>query len=545
MSLKFPSYKKNFIYSEKLESISILGNVHAKKWRWNPFDNSLDLKRLSNDLWSLKFKVYGPSKDYFNGAYSIRFVINHNFRRILKVKSYLNGVWKLKEEQNGETLDNVNFLLKKDQTIELIFNSSNYELNFIVDGSFSEDIEVVTNFKSYELNGFVWDNLNMFEKFNPYLPNRSFEKVSDNLWSIQIPLMKNGGIDFRADGVYQFLISADKEENFGFSGFNNGKGSIVKGCGFSSSNGTSKHSAITVKIFEDGIYKINLINPKSKQPYFNIECVKPKNVKKPVILNDLKNFQILGSIYKQDSFDPTKPHRDLTKLENNIHQIELEVDSGEHSVNFAISNELFLDTMALGCWLDIDELNNGKTNKLSGIAWHGKPHEFNIPFSLDKKTKLKFSYNEINDNFCIETINGEELLKPTLGINNLSIVGDFDKPLEAWDPKSDKNLMIHLGKSQYSLKIDLIANKTYNYKYVGNLSNWSMVFADYELDGYGTDFNGSNPYAENATVKELKLYGQLTSHGNPPALQFQSKHTGSHEFFADLNTGAYSVKYLG
>ena len=72
-----------------------------------------------------------------------------------------------------------------------------------------------------------------------------------------------------------------------------------------------------------------------------------------------------------------------------------------------------------------------------------------------------------------------------------------------------------------------------------------MVFADYELDGYGTDFNGSNPYAENATVKELKLYGQLTSHGNPPALQFQSKHTGSHEFFADLNTGAYSVKYLG
>ena len=79
MSLKFPSYKKTFIYSEKLESISILGNVHAKKWRWNPFDKSLDLKRLSNDLWSLKFKVYGPSKDYFNGAYSIRFVINHNF----------------------------------------------------------------------------------------------------------------------------------------------------------------------------------------------------------------------------------------------------------------------------------------------------------------------------------------------------------------------------------------------------------------------------------------------------------------------------------
>ena len=33
--------------------------------------------------------------------------------------------------------------------------------------------------------------------------------------------MKNGGIDFRADGVYQFLISADKEEIFGFSGSGN------------------------------------------------------------------------------------------------------------------------------------------------------------------------------------------------------------------------------------------------------------------------------------------------------------------------------------
>ena len=52
----------------------------------------------------------------------------------------------------------------------------------------------------------------MFEKFNPYLPNRSFEKVSDNLWSIQLQLMKNGGINFRADGYPDELVDNEAEE---------------------------------------------------------------------------------------------------------------------------------------------------------------------------------------------------------------------------------------------------------------------------------------------------------------------------------------------
>jgi hypothetical protein len=69
-----------------------------------------------------------------------------------------------------------------------------------------------------------------------------------------------------------------------------------------------------------------------------------------------------------------------------------------------------------------------------------------------------------------------------------------------------------------------------------------MVFADYELDCYGTDFNGSHPVQGQVSVSALKRFGQLTSHGNPPALTFTPIHTGLYSFYADVITGAYSVK---
>jgi len=40
----------------------------------------------------------------------------------------------------------------------------------------------------------------------------------------------------------------------------------------------------------------------------------------------------------------------------------------------------------------------------------------------------------------------------------------------------------------------------------------------------------------------LKRFGQLTSHGNPPALSFTPIHSGPYRFYADVITGAYNVK---
>ena len=89
-----------------------------------------------------------------------------------------------------------------------------------------------------------------------------------------------------------------------------------------------------------------------------------------------------------------------------------------------------------------------------------------------------------------------------------------------------------------------IRDRTYNYKYVGNLSDWTLVFADYELDGFGSDFYGNNDNVSNPTFKSLKRDGQLTTHGNPPPLEFIPNSTGYYKFKADIILGSYSVNAI-
>jgi hypothetical protein len=133
-------------------------------------------------------------------------------------------------------------------------------------------------------------------------------------------------------------------------------------------------------------------------------------------------------------------------------------------------------------------------------------------------------------------------LKPTIELSELSLVGNFPEPLKAWDPESPANLMEIIGGGRFHRTVLLKAGETYTYKYVANRTPWQMVFADYELDCLGTDFTGSHPSPGDASVSSLKRFGQLTSHGNPPALSFTAIHTGPYRFFADVITGAYNVK---
>ena len=149
MTLKFPSFSSKHIYSKEIESITLIGDVHPKKWRWNPFNQSLDLKKLSKNTWGLKLNIEGKVDKLFSGAYSIRLVINHNFNRQLKVGSFSNKKWILKEEEMGMTLDNINFYSNKDQKIECIFNSDNYEFQLISADGELPDIQEVLDYKSY------------------------------------------------------------------------------------------------------------------------------------------------------------------------------------------------------------------------------------------------------------------------------------------------------------------------------------------------------------------------------------------------------------
>ena len=165
-------------------------------------------------------------------------------------------------------------------------------------------------------------------------------------------------------------------------------------------------------------------------------------------------------------------------------------------------------------------------------------------FELDVDSRLRFRYNLNDDGFAIEVVSGAGVLIPITQLSELSLVGNFPEPLQPWDPESPANLMEVIGGGRFQRCVLLKAGESYTYKYVANRTPWQMVFADYELDCYGTDFTGSHPIQGQVTVSALKRFGQLTSHGNPPALSFTPIHTGPYLFYADVITGAYSVKQV-
>ena len=542
MVQSLPLHASEHIDSSMVESISMVGNLGARRWRWNPFIGDQDFISTGDSLWERSFFLEAPRGIEHTGNFSCRLVINHNSRRSLKCRSVdpATLTWQLVEDDQGKNFANINFRVLMDTEVLFRFNSETLQLQLIpmaVMPDVSFILQPVVSFNGYELNGFVWDDLSMFDKFQCKRPGRSFQPVSPGHWSLDVPLKANGGIDFRADGVYQFLISADGEEDFGFSCLNDGTGRLVRGSGFGSSHGSSLHSGCTIKVKEDGTYQF-LLDSNPNNPKIQVKGLTAAD---PELLNSRSSIQLLGTVYAENQFDPTVAGRTLVPgaSEDDL-ELEVDVKAGQHCINFGIDSELFLDTMGFGCWLDYDTSKPAQLVK--GIAWHGKPQEWNILFKLDVDSRLRFHYCLRDDRFAIEVVSGGGILTPTTSLNELSLVGNFPEPLKAWDPESPANLMEVIGGGRFQRCVLLHAGETYSYKFVANRTPWQMVFADYELDCHGTDFKGSNPAAAAASVSSLKRFGQLTSHGNPPALSFTAIHTGPYRFYADVITGAYSVQ---
>jgi len=543
MGIAWPAFSSSHLDATDVQSITMIGSVHYRRWRWNPFETELDMALQSDGYWQSSLRLDGPRPSGFTGSYSLRLVINHNPRRQLKAIAVTGSTWKLQALELGIGGHNVNFRIHCDQ--EVLFRLSPDLLQLeVLSGISTEALEPITQFSTYELNGFVWDDLDMFQKFNAQLPGRSFIKQDKRLWSLDVPLRCNGGIDFRADGVYQFLISAQGEEDYGFAAINDGQGTLVHGSGFSSSHGTSLHSACTVRVQRDGLYRFFLHDPEGS-PSFSVEALDTSAdesgeiLPQPELLNHRVTIQLLGTIFADAPFDPTKPERQLKPTRpNGLLELEVDVKAGNHAINFAINAELFLDTMGFGCWIDLPTTENSK--ELHGMAWHGKPQEWNISFHLDQDGRLKVGYDISRDRFSLSLMS-PGILRPTTHLQELSLVGNFEAPLDSWNPENPANLMQSIGSGRFERCVKLQAGTTYKYKYVANRSPWILVFADYELDGMGADFAGRNPDPTNPGHAALRDYGQLTTHGNPPPLEYTPIESGFYQFFADVVTGAYAV----
>jgi hypothetical protein len=417
-----------------------------------------------------------------------------------------------------------------------------------IECSTSSAITPINKISSVEINGFVWDSLDMFQKFNERSPGREMQRISEHIWEKKIPLSATGGIDFRADGVYQFLISVNGDEDQGFGGLNYDHHSdptvldLVPGTGFGSSHGTSYHSAPTAKIIKDDVYTITaVLEPGNER--LGIQGASGANVE--IINNKARGMQLLGDIYPADSFDPTKSQSQMIPVDasGQLYEKVIDLEQGTYSINFAIGGELFLDTMALGCWTKI----HGTV--IEGIGWHGKPNESNIGFKVLRKGSYCFTYDRSNDKFSIEArgpvaTTHPACLEAVCAISTLSIVGNLPSPLVAWDPKANENLMASLGRGRFERMINLIEGAEYQFKFVGNQSNWQIVFADYELDGYGLNYATNNPDPYSSRLEDLRTHGHLTTHGNPPPIRFVPSVSGPHHVMVDLWSGAYGIKAI-
>ncbi|MCZ8096304.1 MAG: hypothetical protein O9972_00135 [Burkholderiales bacterium] len=507
-------------------SAQLLGTVNNNRGHWNPF---LPENNMIEDgpLYYKELELKANGGRHGNGIYAFRFVTNQNLQQTFKAdhnRTDSTGKPKLVAGELAHQAQNIIIKVDRDDVYKISFNPSNLTFDVTPHPTY------LTKIESVQLNGFVWDDEDMFQKFDETRANHEITKNGD-WWEKTIPLKANGGIDFRADGVYQFLFSANHNEDWGFGAYNNGKNTLTGGTGFGSSGGQSNHSAITIQVFEDGNYTIQM-NPLE----YKFQVKAPQGVRPVKIWNEVNSLQLLGTFYSDVQFDPTKAEHNMEPVGDKIWTKTLQLQPGIYGANFAISGELFLDTMSLGAWLESDH-----PNKLIGRGWHGKPNEPNIFFEVKETGAYQFTYDGTQDRFSIESL-GNVSLQPLAVIKTLQLVGNFAEPLQAWEPTSTANNMQQISPHIFSKDVQLEANRKYEYKYNANNWGWLWVFADYELDGYGRDFLGRNPDPAHSRIEDLKMYGQLTTHGNPPPLQFIPTASGWYTFTVNLETGAYSVQ---
>ena len=120
-----PRFSKQHIDSKSIESVSLLGTVHRRRWRWNPFESALDMVKVSDTIWRICHAVDGPQPPDVNGLYSLRLVVNHSPKRQLKtsLSPKQSGIFDLIETDDGRSTYNIHFRVDVTQLIVFEFDS--------------------------------------------------------------------------------------------------------------------------------------------------------------------------------------------------------------------------------------------------------------------------------------------------------------------------------------------------------------------------------------------------------------------------------------
>ena len=215
--MHFPVYKESQFFQAQIETVSLLGTINHCRYRWNPFAEENEMTRTSDPAkWVKWLKLSKRGGRHQDGVYNFRFVVNHNPRRLLKLVDWISserieGVLdqpsclsgRLGNCSLGRELRNCTIHVQQDCEACIVIDPAQMLLQIVC--STSSAISPINKISSVQINGFVWDSLDMFQKFDERSLGREMQRVSEHIWEKKIPLSATGGIDFRADGVLSLI----------------------------------------------------------------------------------------------------------------------------------------------------------------------------------------------------------------------------------------------------------------------------------------------------------------------------------------------------
>ncbi len=484
------------------ETAQLVGTVRENRSRWNPFspDNSMEANGKGSFKTTLRLsKTGGRNSD---GIYALRFFADQDLRKVFKRGKKVGELVTGEDSASG---GNIVFRVPSDGDYTIAFDpeKSSY--------SISPKVEEIEKISSLQINGFVHDEegstecfdgirTRPAEKWDEWVPSHEMSKNSDGSWSISLKLSATGGHE--KNGVYQCLLSANNNGDWGYGGILGKPGKLAGGNGYESRVGHIEESAIVFRISHDGVYTLT-VWPEEYRFEFS-----PR-----VEFFQMMHFQVDGDSVP-DPWNPSAPSHDMEPDGNGRWTKTLRLSkngggagNGTYVMNFSIDGNWALDSIGFG----------GKWGK----TWHSAPQEHNILFQVQEDGDYRVTLDPKNGEFTFDPP-----VSPITEISSLQICGDFDQ--FAGDGKGGWNSLdpMHDMQTQdgrlFTKLLRLTGGKTYNYRFACNRSGWGWSLADYPYDGYRS----------------------LASHGSPPPILFHCPRDGDYLFSADIVSGDYSARLI-
>lgn len=481
------------------DTAQLVGTVHDTRAAWNPFAPANDMRRLSNGTFVADLRLSASGGRNRDGIHVMRFFTDRELRQVYK-RGAAAGT--LATGPDATFAGNIVFRVPEDGTYRVTFDP--VAATYGIAPPVSEQDRIL----SMQINGFVHDAEGLVEVFDgrrtrpaeiwdEWVPAHELTRNADGSWSIDLRLSARGGHE--GNGVYQALLSANNNADWGFSAILDQPGRLAGGNGYNSRVGHIEETAIVFRVTRDATYRLTVWPEEYRF-----------QIKPPVEFFQAMNFQVNGDAL-EEAWDPEAPGHAMTAHPDGTWSkvLHLRTDGGPggrglYSMNFSIDGQWALDSIGFGGeW---------------GRTWHSAPQEWNLLFRAPADAAYRVTLDPARGRFWFEPP-----VEPVTMIESLQIFGDFEAFAAdgqgGWNPFDPMHGMHEQVPGVFTRDLRLAGGRTYTYKYAANWSAWGWSLADYPYDGER----------------------RLAPHGNPPPLRFTSPRNGLYRFTADTLTGEYSV----